>query len=87
MDNKHSKMEGTLLSEEEADAVKIKIGKIDPIKMAAALRSYEKFEAKLLMDREAWEDDRREYPKFTEKLWEEFTQCQALRNEALGEKI
>jgi hypothetical protein len=56
---------------------------MDMAKAEQALRAYEKWEAKLVLDREAWDNDRRSFPQLTEDLWDELLLCQGLRNEAL----
>jgi hypothetical protein len=56
---------------------------MDIEKIKRALLAYQSWEANLVLNREAWDNDKREYPQLTEELWDELLDCQKLRNEAL----
>ncbi len=49
----------------------------------AALKAYEAWEARLILDEEAWQGGILPYPRLTEELWDGLLECQRLRNEAL----
>lgn len=52
--------------------------------MAKVLKRYEDWEAKLILENSAWEN---EMPTFTPELFDEFLEIQRLRNEALNKAL
>jgi len=48
----------------------------------AVVRAYERWEADLVLDGEAW-DCGRAFPRFTAKLWDRFLELQTMRNDAV----
>lgn len=51
--------------------------------LLAVARGYEKWEADMILDQEAWRGDA-ELPTLTWPLWDRLTELQKLRNEAIN---
>lgn len=64
----------------------IAILRAEKAELLAVLKAYERWEADIIESNEAWgpPDEMREFPHFTENLWDRMLELQEMRNTAIS---